>query len=76
MRNMKETTICLDEKNETGKSGRRPRRAAVSTQPARREAHRLRQEPEQAKPVVQAAIPAWAEEPLPQEGPDGEEGES
>ena len=70
MRNMKETTICLDEKNETGKSGRRPHRAAVSTQPARREAHRLRQEPEQAKPVVQAAIPAWAEEPLPQEGPE------
>jgi hypothetical protein len=65
---MKETTICLDEKNEAGKNGRRPHRAAVSAQPARREAHRLRRE--QEKPAVQAAIPAWTEEAPPQEAPE------
>lgn len=61
---MKETTTRPVQKKE---GGRRLHRAAVSEQPARREAHRRRQETTQSKPAVQAAIPAWTEEPVPQQ---------
>ena len=59
-----DTTICLERKKQPAKGGKRLRRDAVPERPERREAHRLRQETE-ARPVVQAAIPAWAEEEQP-----------
>ena len=61
------TTTCLDQAESPAKSGRRLRRSAAPEQPARREAHRLRQEAEQPKPAVRAAIPAWAEETPPRQ---------
>ena len=59
-----DTTICLERKKQPAKGGKRLRRDAVPERPERREAHRLRRETE-ARPVVQAAIPAWAEEEQP-----------
>ena len=61
-----DTTICLERKKQPAKGGKRLRRDAVPERPERREAHRLRQETE-ARPMVQAAIPAWAEEEQPQQ---------